>query len=43
MVITPTQDPVTMLVLMGPLLLLYELGILLVRVVEGRRVRRAKE
>jgi len=43
MVITPTQDPVTMLVLMGPLLLLYELGILLVRVVEGRRARRAKE
>ncbi len=35
--ITPTQDPLTMLILMVPLLLLYELAILLARVVERRR------
>jgi len=39
MVITPTQDPVTMLVLMAPLLFLYEAGIVLVRLVERRRNR----
>jgi sec-independent protein translocase protein TatC len=30
-VITPTTDPVNMLLIMGPFLLLYELGILLAR------------
>ncbi|MBU0704893.1 MAG: twin-arginine translocase subunit TatC, partial [Chloroflexi bacterium] len=30
-IITPTVDPVNMLLIMGPFLLLYELGILLAR------------
>jgi sec-independent protein translocase protein TatC len=43
MVITPSQDPVSMLLMMGPLLLLYELGIGLGRLVERRRERRRSQ
>lgn len=44
MVLTPSQDPVSMLLMMGPLLALYELGILLSRVAGRRKAkRRAKE
>lgn len=37
-VITPTADPVTMLLLAGPLYLLYELGIILLMVLPASRV-----
>lgn len=40
MVLTPSQDPVSMLLMMGPLVLLYELGIVLSRIVDRRRVKR---
>jgi sec-independent protein translocase protein TatC len=40
-VITPTPDAVNMLLVMGPLVLLYELGILLAKI--GRRPREASE
>ncbi len=40
MVLTPSQDPVSMLLMMGPLLVLYELGIMLARVVDRRRAKR---
>ncbi|MCJ7797841.1 MAG: twin-arginine translocase subunit TatC [Thermoleophilia bacterium] len=43
MVLTPSQDPVSMLLMMGPLVLLYELGILLARIVARRRVKRERE
>jgi sec-independent protein translocase protein TatC len=37
-VATPTPDPVTMLVAMAPLLVLFELSVLLARILERRRV-----
>lgn len=37
-IITPTGDPVTLSIVTGPLLLLYEVGIICVRVIERRRV-----
>ncbi len=40
-VITPTVDPVNMLLVMGPFLLLYELGILLARIAVRQRERSA--
>ncbi|MHB8867560.1 MAG: twin-arginine translocase subunit TatC [Thermoleophilia bacterium] len=44
MVLTPSQDPVSMLLMMGPLVALYELGILLSRLAGRRKAkRRAKE
>jgi len=42
MVLTPSQDPVSMLLMMGPLILLYELGIILARIVNRRRVKRER-
>ena len=42
-VATPTPDPVTMLVAMAPLLVLWELSVLFARVVERRAERRAAE
>jgi sec-independent protein translocase protein TatC len=38
-VATPTPDPVTMLVAMAPLLVLFELSVLLARIFERRRAR----
>lgn len=43
MAITPSQDPVSMILLMVPLLLLYELGIILGRLSERRRDRRRSQ
>lgn len=43
MVTTPSQDPVSMLLMMGPLLLLYELGIGLGMLVERRREKRRSQ
>lgn len=40
MVLTPSQDPVSMLLMMGPLAVLYEIGILLARSVDRRRAAR---
>ena len=40
-VITPTVDPVNMLLVMGPFLLLYEVGILLARLAGRQRARSA--
>jgi sec-independent protein translocase protein TatC len=40
-IITPTVDPVNMLLVMGPFLVLYELGILLARLAVRQRERRA--
>ena len=40
MVLTPSADPVSMLLMMGPLYLLYEFGIMLTRASERRRARR---
>jgi len=40
-VITPTVDPVNMLLVMGPFLVLYELGILLARLAGRQRSRDA--
>lgn len=42
-VITPTTDPVTMLLVTGPFIVLYEFGILLARVAARQRARRAAE
>src|SRR3954468_10259771 len=39
--ITPTQDPFTMLLMAGPMILLFELAIQAARVVDKRRARRA--
>lgn len=39
---TPTPDPVTMLIAMAPLIVLFELSVLLARIVD-RRARRAQE
>jgi sec-independent protein translocase protein TatC len=43
MVLTPSQDPVSMLLMMGPLILLYELGIILARIFDRRRVKRERD
>jgi sec-independent protein translocase protein TatC len=43
MVLTPSQDPVSMLLMMAPLILLYELGIVLARIIDRRRVKRGRE
>jgi sec-independent protein translocase protein TatC len=43
MVLTPSQDPVSMLLMMAPLILLYELGIVLARIIDRRRVKRERE
>ena len=40
MVLTPSQDPVSMLLMMGPLMALYEIGILLSRISGRRRAKR---
>lgn len=40
MVLTPSQDPVSMLLMMAPLLFLYEFSIVLTRLQERRRARR---
>ncbi|MFN2286684.1 MAG: twin-arginine translocase subunit TatC [Anaerolineae bacterium] len=42
-VITPTTDPVTMLLVTGPFIVLYELGILFSRLAARQRARRASE
>ncbi|HYE01852.1 MAG TPA: twin-arginine translocase subunit TatC [Phycisphaerales bacterium] len=39
-ILTPTADPISMLVLAGPLYLLYELGLVLLRVLPAARVAR---
>src|SRR4051812_14704227 len=41
-VATPTPDPVTMLIAMAPLVVLFELSIILARIVEHRSQRRAE-
>jgi sec-independent protein translocase protein TatC len=41
-IITPTVDPVNMLLVMGPFLVLYELGILLARLATRSRKEKAK-
>jgi sec-independent protein translocase protein TatC len=40
-VITPTQDPFTMLLMAGPMIALFEIAIQIARVVDKRRARRA--
>lgn len=40
MVITPSGDPLSMLLMLGPLILLYELGIVLARMIYMRREKR---
>jgi sec-independent protein translocase protein TatC len=40
-VITPTQDPFTMLLMAGPMIALFEGAIQIARVVDKRRARRA--
>ena len=40
MVITPSGDPLSMLLMLGPLIVLYELGIVLARAVAKRREKR---
>jgi sec-independent protein translocase protein TatC len=42
-VATPTPDPVTMLIAMAPLVILFELSVLLARVFERRREKSAQE
>jgi sec-independent protein translocase protein TatC len=42
MVITPSQDPFSMILMLVPLMLLYELGIWLARLVAKRRARRER-
>jgi sec-independent protein translocase protein TatC len=39
--VTPTQDPFTMLLMAGPMIVLFELAIQIARVVDKRRARRA--
>jgi sec-independent protein translocase protein TatC len=41
MVLTPSGDPLSMMLMMGPLYVLFEFGIVLARVVERRRRKRA--
>jgi sec-independent protein translocase protein TatC len=40
MILTPSQDPLSMALMLGPLMLLYEVGILLARSVARRRAKR---
>jgi sec-independent protein translocase protein TatC len=40
---TPTPDPVTMLVAMAPLVILFELSVLMARILERRQEKRARE
>ena len=40
MVITPSQDPISMLLMLIPLMILYEVGILLARITAKRKARR---
>jgi sec-independent protein translocase protein TatC len=40
MVLTPSQDPVSMMLMLGPLIVLYEFGIVLARMTGNRRKRR---
>ena len=40
MVLTPSQDPVSMMLMLGPLVVLYEFGILLARLASKRKIRR---
>jgi sec-independent protein translocase protein TatC len=40
MVLTPSQDPVSMILMMAPLLLLYEFSLVMTRLAERRRARR---
>ncbi len=42
-VVTPTTDPITMLLVTGPFIVLYELGILLSRLAARQRARRTAE
>jgi sec-independent protein translocase protein TatC len=42
-VATPTPDPVTMLIAMAPLVILFELSVLLARLFERRAERRAEQ
>jgi len=42
MVITPSQDPVSMALMLIPLMILYEIGILLARIVARRKSKRAE-
>jgi sec-independent protein translocase protein TatC len=42
-VATPTPDPVTMIIAMAPLVILFELSVFLARIFERRRERRAAE
>ena len=39
--VTPTQDPFTMLLMAGPMIVLFEVAIQIARVVDKRRARRA--
>jgi sec-independent protein translocase protein TatC len=39
--VTPTQDPFTMLLMAGPMILLFEMAIQMARIVDRRRARRA--
>jgi sec-independent protein translocase protein TatC len=43
MILTPSQDPLSMALMLGPLMLLYEVGILLARGVARRRAKRDRE
>ena len=42
MVITPSQDPISMMLMLIPLVVLYEFGIWLARIVSKRKARRAE-
>jgi sec-independent protein translocase protein TatC len=42
-VATPTPDPVTMLIAMAPLVILFELSIILARIFERRAEKRAEQ
>lgn len=42
MVFTPSQDPVSMALMLIPLIILYEIGILLARIVARRKAKRAE-
>jgi sec-independent protein translocase protein TatC len=43
MVLTPSQDPVSMMLMLAPLIVLYEFGIVLARVAGKRKQRRREE
>lgn len=40
MVLTPSQDPVSMMLMLAPLIVLYEFGIILARIAGRRKIRR---